>query len=403
MAQYTERNSATVLYTCTVLELVNYASSVSSSFLLITLPSTMSETFTIAQHDCVLPNGLRARIFYPCISSANSRYGQWMPASSTRWSNENVRALFEYLGVPAAGLLSYVLGWALNARLSWRADEQVNTARKWPIVLLSHGLGSSLAGYVSTCAELASTGRIVVAVEHGDGSAQGAYIGVERRRVPYVHRPRDNRAHEQLAKTQNLQRVEEFDVIIEDLRAINAGTRVQTALPPFEDCVSFKECIDTDSPIIVAGHSFGCATALGYAIKSWNGRTKAAVSHVICLDPWLSPIGSDVLMNTRGSPDTRVLYVDQQQTGRTMSVALREDMNVAYKRVCVIGGLHNNATDFATKLPTIIAVAGKLAAERLDPERLMRAQNLAVCRFVGSDWDAFENDVAVGNVDSLEL
>ncbi len=364
----------------------------------------MNGTYTVAQHDCVLPkSGLRARLFYPCITTPNARIAEWMPASATRWMNENVRSLFEYLGVPGAWLLSFVLGWAFRVRLPWRADEPVSTERPWPVALFSHGLGSSLAGYVSVCAALASTGRIVAAMEHGDGSAHGAYIGTERRRVPYVHRPRDDDEHEQLAKRQNEQRVREFDAVMDDLRVMNSGTTSQHPLPPCDKRVEFKQRVDVDAPVVVAGHSFGGATALGYTIKSWNRATTAQVSHVICLDPWLSPVGEEVLLNTVAPDNARVLHVDQEQTGRTLSVALREDMYVPFKRVCVLGGLHNNATDFATKLPTFIAVVGRLAAQRIDPNRLMRAQNLAVMRFVGDTWGQFENDVAVGNVDCLSL
>lgn len=370
------------------------------------MPPVIQPLHTIAQHDCVLPtSGLRVRIFYPCLATSTARFARWMPVSATRWSNENVRALFEYLRVPAAVFLSYFLNWAIDTRLSWRADVPVNKQQRWSVALFSHGLGSSLAGYVSVCADIARTGRIVVAVEHGDGSAHAAYIGKERRRVPYIHPPSDHDAHDRMAEQQNLQRIREFDAVIEDLRAINSGTTKQWPLPPHSEIVDLKESIDVQAPIVVAGHSFGSATSLGYTLASWRGETKSRVSHTICLDPWISPVGADVLLNCTAPANARILHVDQEQTGKTLSVALREDMQVPYKRVCVLGGVHNNATDFATKLARIITTAGGLAAKGIDAERLMNAQNGAVVQFVGSaaNWDQFEQQVGTGNVDSLSL
>ncbi len=362
----------------------------------------MNGAYTVAQHDCVLPkSGLRARLFYPCVTTSNARVAEWMPASATRWSNENVRALLEYIRVPGAWLLSCILGWALHVQLPWRADEPVSTERRWPVALFSHGMASGLAGYVSVCAALASTGRIVVAMEHGDGTAHAAYIGTERRRVPFAHRRRAER--DRMAIHQNRQRIQELDAVMEDLRMMNAGSRQQNPLPPYDERVEFKQRIDVDAPIVVAGHSHGCSTALGYAIKSWDRALSAQVSHVICLDPWMLPLGEEAVRDTVAPDDARVLYVDQEGTGRGRSVATREKMQVPFKRVCVLGGVHNNATDFASKLPRFIVVLGNLSGRGVDPNRLMRAQNSAVVRFVGDTWDQFENDVAVGNVDCLSL
>lgn len=359
----------------------------------------------IAQHDCVLPTcGLRVRFFYPCVSNDAESYpgASWMPVSATRWSDENTLAYAEYLGLPFARLLSYVGSFLTSVRLPWNAD--VPLARqpaKFPVALFSHGLGSNLGGYVSVCADMARrTQRIVVAVEHGDGSAHAAYVGPERKRIPFEHSSsltaRDNRAKQQLR-----QRLDEFKAVVSDLRLLNDGKAKQLALPPDETVVEFSGRFDFTVPFVVAGHSFGSSTAFGYALQHTN--TVNQVSHVICLDPWLSPIPSDILGGGFVGRNTQVLHVDQEQTGRTESVFLRERFASPFKRVCVVGGLHNNATDFATKLPTIIAVVGQLAAKRINPEHLMNAQNEAVVHFINGHWGAFEPEIRDGKIDHLKL
>jgi len=368
--------------------------------------SLNASSLPIAQHDCVLPTcGLRVRIFYPCVASdgeAAAAAAYWMPVSFTKWSDENTLAYAEYLGLPFARIFSYIASWITRVRLPWNAD--VAVARqpvKFPVALFSHGLGSNLGGYVSVCADIARhTERIVVAVEHADGSAHAAYVGSDsnRKRIPFEHN-RDRDALENRSKQQLRQRLDEFKAVVRDLRLLNDGTAKQTALPPHETVVDFSRRIDLAVPIVVAGHSFGSSTAFGYALQNPIN----VVSHVICLDPWLSPIPPDILGGGYVDPTTQVLHVDQEQTGITDSVILRDRFASPYKRVCVVGGVHNNATDFATKLPSIIAVAGRLAAKRINPEHLMRAQNQAVVQFINGHWDAFESEVRDGKIHHLKL
>ncbi len=243
----------------------------------------MNGAYTVAQHDCVLPkSGLRARLFYPGVTTSNARVAEWMPASATRWSNENMRALLEHIRFPGSWLLSCLLGWALHVQLPWRADEPASTERRWAVALFSDGMARWLAGYVSICAALARTGQILVAMEHGDSTAHAAYIGTERRRVPFAHKSAER---DRMAIPQNRQRVQELDAVTDDLLKMNSITKQQHPLPPYDERVEFKQRVDFDEPVEVSGHSHGRSTALGYAIKSWDRAVSDQVSRVICLDP----------------------------------------------------------------------------------------------------------------------
>lgn len=366
--------------------------------------SLKPSTLPLAQHDCVLPTcGLRARFFYPTVPVADDGQAAgayWMPASASKWNDENTLAFAEYLRLPFARLLSVVASSITRVQLPWKADVPV-IRHKLPVVLFSHGLGSNLGGYVSVCADMARhTQRIVVAVEHADGSAFAAYVGSERKRIPFEHNSNRN-ALDIRAKNQLRQRLDEFTAVVSDLRLLNDGTAKQVLLPPDECFVDFTGRLDFDVPLVVAGHSFGCSTAYGYALQ--HSMIENHVSHVICLDAWLEPIPADILGRGYVGPTTQVLHVDQEQTGRTKSVVLRARFASPFKRVCVIGGVHNNATDFATKLPTFLAVAAQLAAKRINPERLMQAQNEAVVHFINGHWDTFEAQVRDGKMQNLKL
>lgn len=362
----------------------------------------------IAQHDCVLPGcGLRVRLHYPAKHSDGARRARWMPQSAVRIPNENVRALAHYLGFPWPALIGTVASFLLNATLPWYADAPPDRdGGAYPLVLFSHGLGSSLAGYVSVCSALAQAGYVVAAVEHAEGSAHCAYVGPERRPVPYVHPPQERQAHDQLAASQNVHRVKELSDVLFDLRAMNAGEGEAVPLTPCTTKVDFTGMMET-SKVLVAGHSFGAGTALAFGLASFQRKVAVRVEKVVCLDAWLTPIGRDVLaLGDFGNLD--ILCVDQELTGTTESALLLRRRPAprdggALRRVVVIGGVHNNATDFAVRIPRLIAVGGGLAAPRLDPEDAMRAQNTAVVHFVNGDWDQFEALVKFNQVDGLRM
>lgn len=53
-----------------------------------------------------------------------------------------------------------------------------NPKTKFPVVILSHGLGGSRTMYSTVCGDLASYGFVVVAMEHRDGSGARSYVNV---------------------------------------------------------------------------------------------------------------------------------------------------------------------------------------------------------------------------------
>jgi platelet-activating factor acetylhydrolase len=45
------------------------------------------------------------------------------------------------------------------------------TRKQWPLVIFSHGLAGSRTAYSQLCSEMAASGRVVLAIEHRDGTA----------------------------------------------------------------------------------------------------------------------------------------------------------------------------------------------------------------------------------------
>lgn len=73
----------------------------------------------------------------------------------------------------------------------WHAPIAVPTKsqpEKYPVVIFSHGLGGTRFAYSSVCAEIASNGFIVVALEHRDQSASFTYT-ISRRDGADVEHP----------------------------------------------------------------------------------------------------------------------------------------------------------------------------------------------------------------------
>ncbi|KAK2596946.1 hypothetical protein N8I77_012826 [Diaporthe amygdali] len=68
--------------------------------------------------------------------------------------------------------------WPSGVRATARQRLFEDLRPKFPVVVLSHGLGGSRTMYSSVCGDLASYGFVVVAMEHRDGSGARSYVNV---------------------------------------------------------------------------------------------------------------------------------------------------------------------------------------------------------------------------------
>lgn len=376
---------------------VAFSSSFISPFLVsrqVISSSSVEMSVRVSQHDCVLPSsGLRARIFYPTQGTGKS--AAWMPTSQGGWKNESAEGLCEYLRLPRVSIPALTL--VTRQTLPWVRDAPI-TKDKLPLVLFSHGLAGTVAGYVGFCSDVAASGRVVVAIEHADASAQVTYVGAERTRIPY-RLLKDG--EDDVRVGQYRQRIAELGDVLDDIRRLSMGKKPQQI--PLDSYVDLEDLIDTDAPIIVAGHSFGAATALAFTFEATKGNTDAKVSDTVCLDPWLVPMTKEKA-EVGDVGNSRVLFLDQERSGMKTSLDIRKSMRAG--DMCslkILGGGHNSSSDFSTRIPKWVAIKFGLTSADSDPVKLLQTQNETVIKFLdnGDTWKSFlkqvdENEESVG-------
>lgn len=164
---------------------------------------------------------------------------------------------------------------ALRIPAFWLAPAA--SGERLPAVLLSHGLGGNRCAYAAHACALAASGRVVVALEHRDGTASltrrdGAWL-------PYAGCGPPGERHSRVAL-----RLEELRAVADVLVALAEGR----ASPHSARLLGGPQLLvglaaRLDSHLIALGHSFGGATALAFA--RLDSRCVACVAH----DPWLGP------------------------------------------------------------------------------------------------------------------
>ncbi|KAH7876864.1 platelet-activating factor acetylhydrolase, isoform II-domain-containing protein [Lentinula edodes] len=187
---------------------------------------------------------------------------------------------------------------------------------KWPLVIFSHGLGGSPTTYSQLCVRLAASGKIVVAVEHRDGtmpSCFAPYNGRNRRllyiresEVSWAEKPRDVL---QLRLDQLSIRQHEIyttyaafaKLVCSSNKDNNFGAFVHfvgdlSREPDFQETWS-NAPIDVED-VCLAGHSFGGCTvfsilsSMSPIAPGGNTYSRIPVRDTLILDPWLEPLPS---------------------------------------------------------------------------------------------------------------
>lgn len=238
------------------------------------------------------------RIFYPApaaLSASPGRQGwaSWLRPWQWRrqgvpwlWHKQYAKGLATFLFFRLKGRLYDVLKqvfvafvWAVGQTqrmdLHPGAPLAADAADQLPLVVFSHGLGGHRFLYSAICAELASQGYCVLAVEHADGSASAA-LRPSGRWMLYQGLGNEEA---QVAKTRV--RVREMKAALSMMQALHRGD----ALPGLRlsdgkelECF-LKGRLDL-SCVAAAGHSYGGATCT--ALVAEDPRFACAVA----LDPW---------------------------------------------------------------------------------------------------------------------
>ncbi|KAI7252840.1 hypothetical protein KC343_g5442 [Hortaea werneckii] len=221
------------------------------------------------------------RIFYPCVKPAKDeedRPVRWVPQPQ----RINIASVIKYVGLSerVAGALSYLpqlLYWVkLPAHRNARLLDPPTSNSRWSVTFFSHGLAGSRNTYSQICGELASSGMIVIALDHRDGSSPVQYVRETADTPAHVvypthipHSPLTDEVHEARDKQLRI-RIWEICMAYEALMKMDGGHKIDnldlntswTTKGRKEVLGQFSDMLDIHRPgkVVWAGHSFGAAT-----------------------------------------------------------------------------------------------------------------------------------------------
>ncbi|KAF7185220.1 Platelet-activating factor acetylhydrolase 2, cytoplasmic [Pseudocercospora fuligena] len=177
---------------------------------------------------------------------------------------------------------------------------------QFPVIVFSHGMASGRTSYTHYCAELASRGYIVAAIEHRDGSGPGTIIMNEKEPPrPLFHvnadMPEPKPEIADFKVMQLAMRQAEVEETVRVLRDINNGNgrAVFQSNPRGEgqDLAEWTSRLNMDR-VVIGGHSYGATLAL-QTLKGAPSESLPFVGAII-LDPGKQsgPLNDDINVPT---------------------------------------------------------------------------------------------------------
>lgn len=194
---------------------------------------------------------------------------------------------------------------------SYSKDLQIPT--QWPLVIFSHGLGGTRTIYSQYCSRLAASGRVVIAIEHREGTGTVCMPrswnreGKSEPRTLFYLKENDIdwgqndglslrgqqlifRHHEVHIAYSTFCRFIRNDpnLELETIDGVSYDKQSWTALDePAGERVKYNESV------VLTGHSFGGCTILSLlSSRPLDGYSLIPVTRAIVLDPWLDPLPS---------------------------------------------------------------------------------------------------------------
>ncbi|KAH8818833.1 alpha/beta-hydrolase [Flagelloscypha sp. PMI_526] len=241
-------------------------------------------------------------LFYPCEARDSPIRPLWFPSLKQtihgflKMANRTT-SWYHALAYPIAA--AAVSGTTFPADMNASLMSPPN-GKPWHLVIFSHGAGSSRLMYSAFCGELASRGYVVASLEHRDGTSPTSKVTMLDGTIKAVDwldwkdlnwpeldmQPADDTI---LRHSQLEMRCAEIHEVIKFIKCLSQGDDVvnQLTSKPKDFDWSLWHNVDTSCPIL-AGHSFGGATAL--AVSADNKHPyKAVISMdpaVQRLEPW---------------------------------------------------------------------------------------------------------------------
>jgi len=227
------------------------------------------------KRDC----GLFVQMHYPMDADKEAFADQDFPS----WRDEVIERLSATGGIPAC--LGYgILGG--EETLAPPGAPLSSTDGGWPVVVFSAGLFGALELYQQFCIDVASTGAIVIALEHEDGAGMFAR-DCNDNIIEYTDPPVDaTQIHEKIIEWRRPQmdaRLVEYNATMEALTTMIKSTSEN---PEALEAVLRTGSVDR---IVMSGHSFGAASAFYYLQYLASLSIPSPFLGSILMDQWMGP------------------------------------------------------------------------------------------------------------------
>lgn len=376
-------------------------------------------------------NSVYGRIFYPTDMDGGQHSDKWVPYLSDStylnglcnfincmaskwpsWAPKRDMSHFEVTRfmAPFCPEMAFRIGFKslvgsnfylpLVRHAPLKKDEAGQRGHRYPVIVFSHGIGCSREMYSQFCADWASFGFVVAAIEHRDGSAcvsrshdPMAREGSSNRNLRINHRFVSSQEDEYEIRNEQVHfRSNEVSRMMDLMVRIDEGKLVKNValdnqsdssqVEEAKECLkSFSGRLDFKASVLI-GHSFGGATTL------LNLSRDHRFSLGVLMDPWMFPIRDEVLAPQVKQP---MLFINTETFRLKENLRPQEEfktqpMPSTMRKSCYIrGSVHQNQFDMPVlvRQPFLRRALGMESA--IDPLEFMAVNNNLILNFV---WTA---------------
>ncbi|KZT23093.1 hypothetical protein NEOLEDRAFT_1070031 [Neolentinus lepideus HHB14362 ss-1] len=368
--------------------------------------------------------------FYPANIEANDSRRSWFrrgysgPSKGVDWvikpTDETVKGYEHFGGQPYRGWLTTFfrpiiayLGSTIKIPAYHNAQPLDPPDGKWPLVIFSHGLGGTRTTYSHLCTHLASQGRVVLVIEHRDGTGPAVFPrgqDGQPKSLYYVNPnsvlwPNDNGEYSEALKLRGEQlefrRREVYEVYNSFKNMVEGGEGVlEISEATHHDWSKWAGKVNIETLDLI-GHSFGGATLFSLlsnpppSVPHSQDRIypPLPIRKVLTLDPWMEPFpspGPKPLPSAAIDPELLVINSE----GFTLWSSHFSSLQDVVERfqpgriVTLAASQHISFSDFPLLVPTrfnggvdpqkMLGVVCKIADAFIDGKAVLEAEGITV-------------------------
>jgi len=318
-------------------------------------PAEFDGPFEVGAIQTRIPGSTACQIHYPTMERERERDGSKF---HPYFRPKAVKGLSDY-----SKMSNKLLEFLSNRNHPCRINAEPLANDTFPIVLFSHGLGGCMEMYSQLCAQIASQGFWVVALEHEDGS--GAFAENDQGdEVPYK-RPDDSPYSRE--KVLNFRRpflkkrVDETTNALDYILSVKHSSRGDDCVADMDPQLKkVLQAADRSKGVSLLGHSFGGASMV-MTVREYQSRQahdnalESPVVSLNVLDPWAFSLEDVVLQEgVRSVPTLSILSESWLQNRETDQVRQLLQNSEKVSSFYAPNSVHASFADSVTWLPGIV-------------------------------------------------